>query len=257
MITERRFLVASSLARLIQRERGTAGRIVEAYFPPKSDRRQLVRVEQQQSRLILLSLADDGQFLQEETAIPQRHAEGLIDVAAGTVAYDRVSLALGRDIEATLDRFIVPRELDFLTVSIPSNPHAFAPLPWFGLEVTDEPAFTSFGLALDAAPNVDAMEPSNAALEALLDTLEGRSLYQLRPPVSVDAGANLRTEEQPTIPTAIGLDAFVPRSAANSHQRRTQTAGETISGDLEDDSCESLARRRLARSHAPRSDDGG
>jgi hypothetical protein len=119
--TERRFLVASALARLIQWERGTADRIVEAYFPPKPDRRHFVQVEQHQSRLILLTLADEGRLTAEETVIPQRQAEALIGVAAGTVAYDRISVALGGDLEASLDRFIMPRGLDLLTVTTPQT----------------------------------------------------------------------------------------------------------------------------------------
>ncbi len=165
-------------------------RIVEAYFPPGSDRRQFVRVEHRQSRLILLTRDEDGGFTEERTEIPLHHAEALIDVAAGTVAYDRVSLALGGDIEAALDRFIVPRGLDLLTVTIASDPYGFEPLPWFGLEVTDEPAFAALGLALDGAPNIDAMEPSNAALEALLDTLDGRGDDHARPAASTEAGGN-------------------------------------------------------------------
>ncbi len=57
--TKRRFLIAPSLARLIQRELGTTGRIVEAYFVPRPDRRQLVRVAQHQSHLILLTQAEN------------------------------------------------------------------------------------------------------------------------------------------------------------------------------------------------------
>ncbi len=254
MSTERRFLVASSLARLIQRERGTISRIVEAYFPPRPDRRQFVRVEQHQSRLILLTLAEDGRFLEEETAIPQHHAEALIDAAAGTVAYDRISLALSGDIEATLDRFIVPRGLDLLTVSIPSNPHAFAPLLWFGLEVTDEPAFASLGLALDGAPNVEGMEPSNAALEALLDTLEGRSLYHPRPIAPTGAGEDVKAvTAQPTIPAAIGLGAFDPATVAGPSPNHV--AHEATLEIREDNSFKRMALQRLARSLTPRSND--
>jgi hypothetical protein len=34
-MVQRRFLIASSLARLIRKEQGIAGRIVEGYFPPR------------------------------------------------------------------------------------------------------------------------------------------------------------------------------------------------------------------------------
>jgi CYTH domain-containing protein len=186
--TERRFLVAPSFARLIQRERGTAGRFVEAYFPPRPDRRQLVRVEPHRSSLVLLTQDEDGRFAEEQTEIPLHHAEALIDVAAGTVAYDRTILALAGADEASLDRFIVPSGLDLVTVTTPADSHALAPLPWFGLEVTDEPAFASMALALDGAPRVNVMEPSNGALEALLDALEDSGYDPFEPAAGTDAG---------------------------------------------------------------------
>ena len=203
MRIERRFLVAPSFARLIQRERGTTGRFVEAYFPPRPDRRQLVRVEQHRSTLVLLTQGDDGRFDEEQIEIPLHHAEALIEATAGTIAYDRTSLPLAGEAEATLDRFIVPRGLDLLTVTTPSDAHAFAPPPWLGLEVTDEPAFASMGLALDGAPRVDVMEPSNGALEALLDTLEECSA-PITPAAGNDAGEDRSIAASPPgIPAAL------------------------------------------------------
>jgi hypothetical protein len=52
MAVVRRFLLASSLARLLQREGGPADRLVEAYFPARSDRTQLVRVERDRASLM-------------------------------------------------------------------------------------------------------------------------------------------------------------------------------------------------------------
>ncbi len=181
MATQRHFLIASSLARLIQRDRGTSARIVEGHFPSRPDRRQLVRVEQGRSLLILLTQVENGQFLEEQVDVPGSHAEALMNVAAGMIAFDRTPLPLGGDIEALLDRFILPEGLNILTVMIPRDPHAFAPLPWFGLEVTDEPAFATTELALGGPPRIEGMEPSDAALNALLDTLEGNTFYHLRP----------------------------------------------------------------------------
>jgi hypothetical protein len=91
------------------------------------------------------------------------------------ITFDRTALSLAGAIEALLDRFITPEGLDILTVTAPRDPHGFAPLPWFGLEVTDEPAFAAAGLALGGAPRIDPMEPSDAALNALLDALEGHT----------------------------------------------------------------------------------
>ncbi len=180
MATQRHFLIAPSLARLIQRDRGTTGRIVEGHFPFRPDRRQVVRVEQGRSLLILLTQDEGGQFTEEQVDVPPPHAEALLDVAAGIIAFDRTTLSLGGDIDALLDRFITPEGLDILTVTTLRDPHAFAPLPWFGLEVTDEPAFAATGLALSGAPLIEPMEPSDAALNALLDALEGHIPYRLR-----------------------------------------------------------------------------
>ena len=179
MTNQRRFLIAPSLARLIQRERGTTSRIAEGHFPSRPDRRQLVRVEQGRSLLILLAQGDNGQFTEEQAQVPHSHAEALMDVAAGTIVFDRTSLSLGGDIEALLDRFIMPDGLDLLTVALPTNPHVFAPLPWFGLEVTDEPAFETSDLALGGAPRIEPMEPSGVGLDALLDALDENTLYRL------------------------------------------------------------------------------
>ncbi len=172
MSNERRFLIAPSLARFIQRERGILDRIAEGHFQPKPDRRQLVRVEQGRSHLILLTQAEDGSLAEEQTEIPLLQAEALMDLAAGTVAFDRTALSLGGDAEALLDRFLIPQGVDLLTVTIAADLHGFVPLPGLGLEVTDQPAYTAIGLALSGAPRAETMEPSNVALEALLDTLE-------------------------------------------------------------------------------------
>ncbi len=249
MSDERRFLIAPSFARLIQRERGILDRIAEGHFTPKPDRRQLVRVERGRSQLILLTQAEDGSFAEEQTEIPVLQAEALMDLAAGTVAFDRTALSLGGDVEALLDRFLIPQGVDLLTVTIASDPHVFAPLPRFGLEVTDEPAFGAMELALDGAPNVDVMEPSNAALEALLDMLEGRSLYDLRP-----AAASGEWEStQAAAPSA--TIQFGPATAATPEASSDQKTGAQTSGDTEEESYESLSIRRLARSLAPRDSD--
>ncbi len=178
MTTLRHFLMAPSLARLIQRERGTTGRIVEGHFPSRPGHRQVVRVEESRALLILVRQGEDGRWIEEQVPIPLPQAEALLYAVPGLITFDRTSLSLEDNVEAVLDRFIMPEGLDILTVTIFSNPWAFVPPAWFGLEVTDEPAYEATGLALRGAPRVDVMEPSNAGLEALLDTLEGRSLPQ-------------------------------------------------------------------------------
>ncbi len=70
MAVTRRFVLASSLARLLQRESGPADRLVEAYFPARSDRTQLVRVERGRASLILRSSAPEGQVSEEAVEVP-------------------------------------------------------------------------------------------------------------------------------------------------------------------------------------------
>jgi len=50
---QRRFLIASSFARLIRKERGTMSRVVEGYFPAHPDRDHFVSIEPDRSFLIL------------------------------------------------------------------------------------------------------------------------------------------------------------------------------------------------------------
>src|SRR5918993_279061 len=100
MAVERQFLLASSLARLIQRERGPATRLVEAYFPARADRTLLVRVERGRAALILRPSAPDGQVGEEAVEVPLSHAEALVEVATGTTAFDRTALAVGSGAEA-------------------------------------------------------------------------------------------------------------------------------------------------------------
>jgi CYTH domain-containing protein len=132
MAVERRFVLASSLARLLQREGGPAERVVEAYFPARSDRTQFVRVARNQAHLVLSSSGADGQASEEAVEVPHAHAEALVEVAAGTIAFDRTAVSLGRSVEGVLDRYILPQGLDLLTVAIPGDPRTFAPLLWLG-----------------------------------------------------------------------------------------------------------------------------
>lgn len=182
MVTGRRFLIASSVARLLRKERGVSTRLVEAHFPPRPERTQLVRVEREHSYLLLRTRSPAGEVQEEQVEVPLSHAEALVEVAAGTVAFDRTLLPLGGEVEAVLDRFIIPQGLDLLTVGIASEPQAFAPLEWFGTEVTGDEAYETSTLALEGLPAFEEVEVTNAAFEALLDTLEGRSPFRFRAP---------------------------------------------------------------------------
>ena len=125
-------------------------------------------------------------------------------MAAGVVAYDRTEVPLGVGAQGLLDRFVVPSGIDVLSVTIVSDPRLFAPPLWFGQEVTDYPEFEPSHLATAGLPNNPEPEISNTALEALLDWVEGRSLYSFRmsaqPSPNVSAGdaqlnVNVQAEE--------------------------------------------------------------
>jgi len=144
MTTERRFFLPSSLARLVQSEQGVVGRVAEGHFSAKPDRIQFVRVEATACYLVLLSRTAAGATVKDRTEIPRSQAEALLDVCAGTIAYDQSKLALvpGRDV--LLDRIITPKRADLLTVVFHDDSSlVFHPPEWFGPEVTDDPAYES------------------------------------------------------------------------------------------------------------------
>ena len=114
---DRRFLIASSFARLIERQRGTQNEVVEGYFPPRPGRRQVVRVESAAAYLTLTSMPGEGPVNEERVAVPKGHAEALLDVTPGVIGFSRTGLALAGGGEAVLDRFSRPGRLDTLTVS--------------------------------------------------------------------------------------------------------------------------------------------
>jgi CYTH domain-containing protein len=172
MAVERRFLLASSLARLLQRESGPPTRIIEGHFTPHLDRRQLVRIEQHRALLVLFSQAGEGPVTEDQVEIPRPHAEALIDAAAGIVVLDRTPVRLGAAISGVLDRFVRPGGVDRVTINIHSDPRAFAPPLWAGTDVTGDPSYETSGLALIGIPPLRELEVSNAAVEALLNVLD-------------------------------------------------------------------------------------
>ncbi len=181
MPVERRFLIASSFARLIQRESPGLSRIVEGHFPAHPDRTQFVRVERERATLILVTRDEQGALAEEQAEVPRTHAEALIDVAAGTVAFDRIPVSLGGERRGLLDRFILPNGINILTTVTESEADGFEVPDWFGPEVTARPDFERSSLALQGAPHSEEIQVTNTGLEALLDTLEGRVPYRYRP----------------------------------------------------------------------------
>src|SRR5690349_8873317 len=131
MAVARRFLIASSLTRLIRKERGSE-RVVEGHFAGSSERRSHIRMEKGQSFLVLSGSRGDAEVNEDWTEIPRSHAEALLDACTGTVVFERARLRL-RSHEALVDRFVTPGALDLVTVEFPSQGDAdnFSPPAWF------------------------------------------------------------------------------------------------------------------------------
>ena len=173
MKPERRFLVARSFARLIAGHLGVAAHVVEGHFRPKDARRQFIRIAGQQSELVLLTKAGE-EWKSEPVSIPHEHAMALLDATAGILAFDRAVVSLGSGTEAFLHRILKPKPLDLVTIPFDaaSERSKFNPPAWFGREVSDAAEYGNSAIAIDGVPH-GREEISNAALNALLDSLEG------------------------------------------------------------------------------------
>ena len=167
----RRFLLAPSLARLIEKERG-GQHVVEGYFPDQLRGSTCVRLEEGIGSLILVRHGS-GDGVVEVTDLPQGHAEALLDLAQGGVAYRRIPLSLGpRGVQVL--RFSGPELLDLALIEFEREEHArgFRPLGWFGREVTTDPSYQNRSLALVGFPQEPEMELTDMSLNSLMDTLE-------------------------------------------------------------------------------------
>ena len=172
MSTTRCFLLASSLARLIEKERG-GHRVVEGYFPVHGDRSCYVQVQEQACRLVLITTSS-GAMIEEPTELPHSHAETLCNAAAGRVAYVQSALSFG-SCQVQISRFAMPGPLDRVTVRFANDrdARAFEPPPWFGPEVTHETSYQNRLMALKGLPPVPEVPFTDVALHSLLDTLQG------------------------------------------------------------------------------------
>jgi len=172
MIVRRRFRLTPSFARLIQREKGGLGH-VEGFFPEQQDRSSWVRLEEGRGLLILKTIGPHGEA-EEQTDIPVDHAHALLDVCAAEVDYTRTVLPIG-EAHAFVDEIIRPRALHLVTVEFASDREArdFRPLEWFGPEVTEDRRYTHQSIALRGLGDAPEIPLSDAALNSLIDTLEG------------------------------------------------------------------------------------
>jgi CYTH domain-containing protein len=168
---QRLFVIAPSVARLIRKERGGEP-VIEAYFPNQPQRGTFVQIEESRSSLILEARADEVSG--ERADIPLAHAQALLAVSQGQVEYLRTSLSIGSH-EIQVLHVLRPAPLDLVAVAVPSEDEQnFHPLPWFGPEVTEDPAYQSRAVALKGAPDAHEVDVTNGALNSLLDALEDR-----------------------------------------------------------------------------------
>ncbi|WP_201864581.1 hypothetical protein [Microvirga soli] len=171
MPMQRLFIISPSLARLIWKER-EGERVREGYFPGQQQRSTYVQIEETRSSLILEANGDGTP--EEWTDLPPAHAQALLAVSQGQVEYMRTSLSIGSH-EIHILHLVRPGPLDLIALMAgPEDVQAMPPLAWFGPEVTEDPAYQSRSMARNGMPSAPEVEITDAALNSLLDTLEGR-----------------------------------------------------------------------------------
>jgi hypothetical protein len=227
---QRLFIIAPSVARLIRKERG-GERVLEGYFPDQPRHSTFVQLEETRSSLIL-EVGGDGAS-EEHTDLPLAHAQALLAVSQGQVEYVRIGLSISSH-EIQVLHFVRPGPLDLVAVEVaPEGEPDLPPLPWFGPEVSAEPAYQRRRLALDGAQAISEVDVTNAALNSLLDLLEGRlTTWPVQgqaaepdasaadaPPLSKSPVSELETEADEEIDD-LGIEDAVIRELARALQPR-------------------------------------
>jgi CYTH domain-containing protein len=242
MSVSRRFLVASSLARLIRKERG-GHRVTEGYFPNQADRSSYVHVEGEKGSLVLVTLGP-GSTYEERTEVPRAHAEALLDVTPGKVDYVRSVLSIGNH-EININRFVSPGPLDVISIEFENDDDArdFRIPLWFGPEVTGEPGYHNRSIALEGQPAMPDVALSNAALSSLLDLLENRYV-STRPmsPARAPSEAPRQAPPRPQAPVERDQPAPQPQQKEASAEERDAAADDALNLNIEDNVIRELAR---------------
>jgi CYTH domain-containing protein len=224
MTIRRRFLLVPSFARLIRRERGGL-RHVEGFFPEQRDRSSWVRLEEDRGLLILKTIGPDGE-VEDQTEIPMSHAHALLDVCAGEVDYTRTVLPIGEG-QVLVDEIIRPRVLHLVTTGFDTEEaRGFSPPEWFGPEVTGDPRYTNQSIALRGLDEVPEIPLSDAALNSLIDTLEGRLPAQAPMAISRPRGkegpgtrAKVQTSGEPVTVSLDEIGAAMMREMEKTLQK--------------------------------------
>jgi len=174
MSTTRVFLLATSLARLIERERG--GQLVrQGYFPEGPSRSTHIQLEGEAGHLVLVSQSSTG-LHEDMAAITRLQAEALLELTAGQAELQNVSVDIGPH-AAILHRLNSPGPLDLITIVFKQDKAArkFQPPAWFGPEVTHDPTYQIRAIAVAGLPSSAEVEVTDAALHSLLDILDDRA----------------------------------------------------------------------------------
>ena len=113
MDTQRLFIIAPSLARLIRKER-EGERVIEGYFPDRPHRSTYVQIEETRSSLILEAEGDRAP--EEQAGLPPAHAQALLAVSQGQVEYARTRLSIGSH-EIQVLHVVRPGPLDLVVLT--------------------------------------------------------------------------------------------------------------------------------------------
>jgi len=259
-MAQRRFLIASSLARLIRKDCGMAGRIVEGYFPARPDRDHFVSIEPGHAYLVLAP-AREGAGDEERTEVPRSQAEALLAVCAGKVGFECTIVRLGGGKQALLQRFIAPGPLDLLSVEFAEGEDAdgFVPPAWFGPEVTQNSAYHRGSLARTGLPASEDIPLSNTMLDELLDVIEegtiaaqlGRgsspSVHDERPAQGPSDGASLTELPAPSIESGPADDLMAGLAEALKDVQPTRPASDADDVGAHPDAPVERARPRLLK----------
>jgi CYTH domain-containing protein len=212
MSITRRFLLASSLARLLEKERG--GRhVTEGYFPDRHEQSIHVRVEEGTGALILVTHGSRGP-VEVPADLPRAQAEALLGLVAGRIEYRRIDLSIGAH-NAHLSRVMASEPLDIIAVELDEEQaRAFQPPSWFGPEVTADPIYQSRSLALAGLSAAAEVELTDDALNSLLDTLESGLASSRLPAEASTAAAPPATDTDDA--EDLGIEDSVIRELARS-----------------------------------------
>jgi hypothetical protein len=179
MSTARRFLLASSFARILLRE-CSANRVVEGHFPASHNRLSYVLFGDSTCSLVLVTNPGSPEAEVERTEVPGKQGQFLLEVCAGTLVYQRIVIGIDGARHAAITSFSVPGPLHLVELEFEDGEQAdaFSAPIWFGPEVTGDPAFDHHAIATNGLPTQQAAPLSDASLHAVLDLLDGDSRSQ-------------------------------------------------------------------------------